>query len=79
MGMVTTLGPPLNSTAWLSTGQKAKHKCEMLVEERVNCPERTRGSFKPIEVANYIFRSDPFNNRCFRKDQQTSGNEDQVL
>lgn len=79
MGMVTNLPPPLNGTAWFSTGEKARYKCKMLVEEQVNCLERTHESFKPVEVANYTFRSDHFNSRYFRKDRQTAGNEDRVL
>ena len=75
----TNLGPLLKGTAWFCTGEKARHKCEMLVEERVNCIERTRGSFKLVQVTNYIFRSDHFNSRYFRKDQQTARKEDQVL
>lgn len=51
----------------------------MPVEERVNCLERTHGSFKPAEVANCVLRSDHFNSKYFRKDQQTAGNEDQVV
>ena len=31
--------------------------------KRVNCLERAHGSFKPVEVQNYIFRSDHFNSR----------------
>lgn len=77
--MATNLGPPLNGTAWFSTVEKARYKCEMLEEERVNCLERIHGSFKSVEVATYTFRSDHFNSRYFRKDQQTAGNEDQVL
>lgn len=80
MGMVTNLPPhPLNGTAWFSAREKARHKCETLVEEQVNCLDGTHRSCKSAEVANYIFRSDHFSCRYFRKDQQTAENEEQLL
>lgn len=50
----TKLGPPLKGTAWFSTREKARQECEMLVEEQVNCLERTHRSFKTVEVENYF-------------------------